>query len=130
MTNLFLERKALYSAKLLSIIMELKIKYRDVAYRERGEERKRFIMQNQAKLSVVICPGPEDSEIETLWAFIEEAIQGNITVLCRDDGYYILSRNVNGSKPNTTYECIPKNRRETEILINLIEKHFKRWLKK
>lgn len=116
--------------------MELKLKYRDVAYGEggtikkRGEEQKRFRICNQAKLSIVIYPGIADSEIEPLWAFIKEAIQKGLTIISREDGYYILSRDVNGSKPHTSYECVLKNDKETEILINLLEKHLKGWLKK
>ena len=116
--------------------MELKLKYRDVAYGEeeragkRGKERKRFAIRNQAKLSVVIYPGIEDSEIEPLWAFIEEANQEGLTIISRDDGWFVLSRNMNGSKPHTSYECALKNDNEIEILINLLEKHLKEWLKK
>lgn len=42
--------------------------------------------------SVIVHSGRTDKETSILWDLIEDALSKDITIICREKGYYILSR--------------------------------------
>lgn len=79
----------------------------------------------ELKKSLIAHSGKTKEEAKALWAFIDEALANDIDVICRDEGYYIISRDANrGSVAHNTYECLIRNDKEMEKTLSLIKKHL------